>query len=673
MSLLRDLLAALKKPADVGRGLALDEADIYAARVLAGGSVVAPAPIVGSPEASGWRAATAITADPAPLGEVHVEPGAGYASPPVELAGALRYAVMRLRAACLDGHGQVRLSWLPERRGIVAEGGSTTFGVAADGADRTYVVDLWQSDDARLWRGKPGRVHLSFEPLDRAGSARVLLLAFLPDGWRADGAPPAPDAVALGRRGRAARRGLDRAARGLALGAQRWVALERDVAWTRAWLVSALEDSGIVVERIEASPADTRVLLRRVAPGRRRGVDIVVRNLRDRAAALATVRSVARHARGDYRLVIVDDAGDAALRETLDAFAAKCERAVVLGSGDIDHGGNRDVVLIEGGARVFRGFLQGLQACVRSDDATGVACALCGVDAPAGTSDKKLAALARRASRRMRPELDQAHGACVYVRAEVLAQGSGDPRERARAAGFRIRLADDVLVSHPGGALEIGASIRDELSWHAERASSARAPAVMMLLSASLLEQPGGAPARAVRDLVEGLALPRVIVAHPGEGGIEIAEVRDGDLARAGYHRISRRRNPERALTRVLDLFRVGHVHVHDATAWSLSAQRALVRARRPYTITLHDVHGQADEQRVWLRRWIDGADYVVVPSEDARAWVDNVDQLLVLSRGDDQHAWLAAHRELYARISPRVATGRLRRREYHALADSRR
>ncbi len=688
MPLLRDLLAALRKPATVAPDAAA--ADVYAASLLDGAPAVAPAPIVGSPEASGWHAVPTIEAEPAPLGEARVEDGvASYASPPLALPDrALRYAVIRLRASTAEGRAEARLSWLSERRGTAPESGSASFSVVADGVDRTHVVDLWQGDGARFWRARPERVRLRLHPLDRAGTARVLALALLPDGWQhaaspvATGVPAAADALETARRRRDARRALRAAARGLAVGNARWLAVTRDPAWTRAWLGRDLDASGVVVERLEMTSEGTRALLRRVAPGRRRGVDIVVQKLVDRERALAALDSVVRHARGDYRLLIVDDAGDPALSDALEAFAAKHERAVVLGGADVDHGGNRDVLLLDGDARVFRGFLAGLRACARVDAATGIACALAGVDAPEKTRDKQLATLVRRASRRLRPELQALAGGCTYVRAEVLADigrlDAGELCERARAAGWTIRLADDVLVVRAGTRAEAATAIHDELAWHARRSRHAREPAVMMLLSASPFESTPGAAAAAVRALVEGLALPRVVIAYPGEGGVAVAEVLDGDFAHAGLHRFTRRRHVERALARVVELFRVGHVHVHDVAAWPPSAQRVLARAHRPTTLTLHDAPDASDASSTWLGRWIAVADRVVAASPEVRAiatssYALDPDRVVVWRRDDDVHAWLAAHRDRYAAPSPSAASRRLRRREYHALADSRR
>src|SRR4029078_5360298 len=90
--------------------------------------------------------------------------------------------------------------------------------------------------------------------------------------------------------------------------------------------------------------------------------------------------------------------------------------------------GGRDVLLLNSDTRVFRGFLERLQACAYADATTGLGCPLsnnatiCSVpefcranDIPEGRSAKQMAALIRKTSRRAFPELVTPVGFCMYV------------------------------------------------------------------------------------------------------------------------------------------------------------------------------------------------------------------------------------------------------------------
>jgi len=210
-----------------------------------------------------------------------------------------------------------------------------------------------------------------------------------------------------------------------------------------------------------------------------------------REHVLACVASVLRHARGDFRLVLVDDASeDPSLVSWLDEQAARSERVQLL-RNDVNRGfvasanrglrnaGGRDVVLLNSDTIVTRGFLQKLAECAYASDDTGIVSpftnngTICSIprfleanEIPASFTVDEFAALVARASRRRRPELVTAVGFCMYVRADVIARigfldeenfprGYGeenDYSERAKQAGYRIRLCDDLFVAHVGRA-----------------------------------------------------------------------------------------------------------------------------------------------------------------------------------------------------------------------------
>ncbi len=205
----------------------------------------------------------------------------------------------------------------------------------------------------------------------------------------------------------------------------------------------------------------------------------------------ACLASVLRHARGDWRLVIVDDASRTPeLVDGLDRLAATNDRVVLLrnevncgfvGSANrgLRHADGRDAVLLNSDTVVTKGFLSKLAACAYDDDVTGVVSPLtnngtvCSVprfmeanEIPSSLSVDEFAVLVARASRRRRPDLVTAVGFCMFVRHDVIERigfldeenfprGYGeenDYSERARAAGFRIRLCDDLFVAHVGSA-----------------------------------------------------------------------------------------------------------------------------------------------------------------------------------------------------------------------------
>lgn len=221
------------------------------------------------------------------------------------------------------------------------------------------------------------------------------------------------------------------------------------------------------------------------------GVDIVVPVYNARADVERCVDAVLRHARGDWRLVIVDDAStDPQLTAMLDRRAAEQPRIVLLrnetNSGFVvsanrgmKQAAGRDVLLLNSDTAVTAGFLEKLIACAYADDACGIVSPLtnngtiCSVpewcrynEPPADRTIDEYGALIERISLRRRPELVTAVGFCMYIRADVLravgyfdepsyGRGFGEENDlcqRARRAGYRVRLCDDVFVFHAGSA-----------------------------------------------------------------------------------------------------------------------------------------------------------------------------------------------------------------------------
>jgi GT2 family glycosyltransferase/glycosyltransferase involved in cell wall biosynthesis/SAM-dependent methyltransferase len=401
-------------------------------------------------------------------------------------------------------------------------------------------------------------------------------------------------------------------------------------------------------------------------------VDVIVPIYEARAETIACVESVLRHADGDWRLVLVDDASrDPALVDWLDRLAASDARVTLLRNEEnrgfvqtanrgMRHAGGRDVLLLNSDTVVTAGFLAGLRRAVYADATTGIVSPLsnnatvCSVPdhphggpIPDGYTVDTFGDLIARTSLRLRPELPTAVGFCMYVRAEVLERvglfdaerfprGYGEENdlcERALAAGFGVRLADDVFVYHAGEAsfgaetralrtqndetLEalhpgyfakvaryIAASrlapVHDNLRLHMRRAARAGEPALLVLLH-DAFEPPVGGTEHHVRDLLSTLALPRAVVAVPRSDGIHVTEVLDGELADAPRYLFPLATPPERfdrwrpdveaVLARVVSTFGVGAVHVHHLLNWPTDLASTLTRLGLRWVVTAHDYY----------------------------------------------------------------------------------
>ncbi len=230
----------------------------------------------------------------------------------------------------------------------------------------------------------------------------------------------------------------------------------------------------------------------RTAPGPV-GVDIVIPIYGARQETCDCIESVLRHARGDWRLLLVDDASpDPQLVEQLREFAANDPRITLhcrpSNRGFVataNHGmeralrGGRDVLLLNSDTVVTRDFLGRLRAASRHTPSTGIITPLtnngtiCSIprfmeenQLPAGISIDAFADAVAAAHRSERPALVTAVGFCMYIRLEVLRTvglfreelfGAGygeenDLCERAKKAGFEIRLCDDLFIYHAGSA-----------------------------------------------------------------------------------------------------------------------------------------------------------------------------------------------------------------------------
>jgi GT2 family glycosyltransferase len=423
-------------------------------------------------------------------------------SPPFAVeARRYRYIVLRLRTKTLTASTKGQIYWKSSDAEPFTELSSASFSVGTDGFDRLYVVDLHRSgsraDDGvrQAWERAGVVTRFRVDPLDQIGSFRLGPIVFLPGAVALDEKPPgldpsrdgARDFVPLTDSGQGV---LESSVAGLGPGGAVRLSLAGPPDKSRETLAEWTRARNVEVERLfTTKEGSVECVLRRTEGKPHRGVDIVIPIYNARRLVAACLTSVARHARGDYRIVLVDDAStDPDLARDLEAFVRRQSRAVLLTNGvnlgfvgtanrGMRHADGRDVLLLNSDTEVSEGFLDGLRDAVYSDPRAGLCSPLsnnatiCSVPEfcldnplPEGVSLEEMAALVARTSLRQRPTLVTPNGFCLYLRADFLAavglfdeenfgKGFGEENdlgERAKAAGYHTVLADDVYVWHAG-------------------------------------------------------------------------------------------------------------------------------------------------------------------------------------------------------------------------------
>src|SRR5262249_36159481 len=139
--------------------------------------------------------------------------------------------------------------------------------------------------------------------------------------------------------------------------------------------------------------------------------------------------------------------------------------------------GGRDVLLLNSDTIVTEGFLERLRTCAYQDYTSAIVCpftnngTICSIptwlkDNPVPADIDGYGQFIAEVSLRRCPELVTAVGFCMYIRADVLervgvfdeenfGRGFGEENdycERAKQAGYVIRLCDDLFVAHTGKA-----------------------------------------------------------------------------------------------------------------------------------------------------------------------------------------------------------------------------
>jgi GT2 family glycosyltransferase/glycosyltransferase involved in cell wall biosynthesis len=221
-------------------------------------------------------------------------------------------------------------------------------------------------------------------------------------------------------------------------------------------------------------------------------IDIVVPVYNAAGDLARCVDSVLEHSKGDWRLLLIDDASpDLAIRTYFSGLRARGLPQVELFANKTNLGftltANRgiaearvdaDVVLLNSDTVVTRGWLDKLSRCAASDARIGTItpfsnnaeiCSLPRFCAnnfwPPGDDPESLVAALERAAVPTYPDLPTGVGFCFYIRRALLdaidsfdpafGLGYGEENDfclRAAAAGYRNVLCEDAFVLHLGGS-----------------------------------------------------------------------------------------------------------------------------------------------------------------------------------------------------------------------------
>lgn len=587
----------------------------------------------------------------------------------------IRYVVVKIRAAAEPATVQGQLYFKSGEAASYSEESSIAFPVDADGTDATVVVDLASAPASRKWRKERFVTHLRLDPMDARGSFRVSGLVLLPPldtlpyadppEWVRPSLELLPTSLAARRQieEQLPVRDSDRLAIHLAgAPSEARKALE-------GWLFGlpvAVEDIRNVDDGVVAT----------LAPGfgpPTHGVDIVVPIFNAKELSLRCLSSVLAHAKGEYRLVAIDDAStDPEVYPALLELAETSERMIVLQNSEnlgfvgtanrgMRNARGRDVLLLNSDTEVFAEFLERLVDAAYSDRRGGLVSPLsnnatiCSVPEfcrmntlPQGVTASEIANIVARSSSRRRPELVTPHGFCLYLRSDVIetlgffdegrfGRGFGEENdfgERAKSAGYRTLLADDVYVwhegkasfgqegqtleghhgkvlenRHPGYHAAVALFVRenplrdvqDSVRRHLLRKSHRVEPSSLLVLHASPFGEAPGGVEHCVRDLVSSMAGPRTVFIYPSGGDLEVAEVFDGNLSAPILYRFRLGYPPDRfchehaeaarAFEEILRLFHIGWVHVHHLMFLPLSFARVLGESGLPYVVAVHDFY----------------------------------------------------------------------------------
>lgn len=405
----------------------------------------------------------------------------------------------------------------------------------------------------------------------------------------------------------------------------------------------------------------------------RAAVDIIVPIYNARDKLVWCVESVVRHARGAYRLILVNDASpDADMRPYLDSLASQHSPILVLHApvnGGFVKSVNlglaaripgHDVLLLNSDTIVTPEFLELLHDCTYADETTGIVtpfsnnATICSLpkfceDNPAPPREEldNYARCISEHSLRKRPEIVTGVGFAMYVRSAVLdrvgildeafGRGFGEENdycERAKAAGYRVRLCDDVFIAHLGKAsfgaqgfdfekqnaailrarwphyfrdvaefcsLDPVREVRQNAIYHLRRRKHTDAGAALQIVHFDPFRPTAGGTEFYVLDLVRELQQPRALIAYRTPDAVMVAEIYDGEIGApvlhrypvtsAWHHHIYEDEQISGILADVLDSFGVTLVHIHHLFGWPIDLWKLLDERNIPYHYTVHDYY----------------------------------------------------------------------------------
>ncbi|HEX4885500.1 MAG TPA: glycosyltransferase [Casimicrobiaceae bacterium] len=287
----------------------------------------------------------------------------------------------------------------------------------------------------------------------------------------------------------------------------------------------------------------------------------------------ACVASVLAHTRGDYELVLIDDASpDPRVRAVFAQIAERHLPHVVLLANERNLGftgtanrgmtrTRRDVVLLNSDTIVTAGWLEALARCAQSDPRIGTVtpfsnnAEICSFPQlcvnqpwPAGADPEPLRQAIAAAAVPCYPDLPTGVGFCMLVRRALIdAVGTFDPAfgagygeendlcMRGLRAGFRNVLCDDAFVLHTGGKSFEGA--KEQLGVRNMQLLLDRHPDYLDIVREFVARDPIAALREAARTAYDRIHGPQPGVLHVlhGGGGTE-AYVRS--LIAASGHRV---------------------------------------------------------------------------------------------------------------------------------------